>query len=248
MSARSPPAMLNSVALAHEAVKVWDSQRIDPEICARQLMPLVRRLAANLEKRLSRSVELDDLIQFGLLGLLQAAKRYRGAHAEFQDYAVPRIRGAMLDGLSALDSAPLKLRRKIRRIQQCICSLEQKLTRAPSVREIAGALGLTLEDYESILRERHVHQVVAMDASSTNLHLCSAGDTDPLAALQQRYTIDALLKALGNLPKRERLMLRLRYRDAMQLDAIGVKFGVSESRVCQLLKQAMARLRARVPK
>jgi RNA polymerase sigma factor for flagellar operon FliA len=243
-SRRVAPRM-NGTLLA--LAQTSDTQRIDPEQCTRQYLPLVRRMAGNLKRLLPPSVGLDDLVQFGMLGLLRAINRYQGTTAKFQIFAMPRIRGAMLEGLPALDSAPLELRRKVRRIRECTSTLEQKLARMPSNREIAGAIGVTLEDYQRTVCERDVHHSVTLDASTRDLRFSGADDHDPLEALQHRYAIDALDKALGDLPKREQLMLELRYRDDVKLDAIGVMFGVSESRVCQMLKHAMARLRAHVP-
>jgi RNA polymerase sigma factor for flagellar operon FliA len=193
-------------------------------------------------------IELDDLVQCGLLGLLEAAGGYRGVPEKFQDIVAARIRGAMLKGLAASDCVPPKHERQRRHIRECTRRLEQELTRAPTAREIATALGLTVADYQRMLRLHHHRRAVALHTSATTLRLADREEADPFAVLQHRSTMTFLVAAMSDLSRRDQLMLRLRYRDALKLDAIGALFGVSESRVCQRLRCAVASLRKRAQK
>lgn len=116
---------------------------IDPEECTREFMPLVRRMAHSMKRRLPGVVDQEDLVQLGLLGLLQAAQRYNGPRERFRYFARLRIRGAMIDGLRETDSAPRRLRRSARHRLHCVCRLEQALARVPTGREIAAEMQLT---------------------------------------------------------------------------------------------------------
>lgn len=221
---------------------------IDPAECTRKFMPLVRRVARQLKCRLPSLVEYDDLLQFGMLGLLQAAQRYRGARGCFRNYALSRIRGAMLDGLRATDSAPRRLRRDIRHLQQSVSKLEQTLARSPTSREIAAEMRLTLAQYHCLVYEQELHVSVDLQfaENTASLRHDAIAQSDALQPLLERCAQRRLLKALADLPERERNMLQLRLNEGLELRHIAALSGVTESRVCQLLGDAVARLRSRV--
>jgi RNA polymerase sigma factor for flagellar operon FliA len=220
--------------------------------------PLVRKLALQLLARLPASVELDDLIQAGMMGLLDAARRYQEtADAQFETYATSRIRGAMLDELRNQDWLPRSVRSKAKRIEQAIAQLERNLMRAPSDAEIATQLDMPLSDYHSLLNDAQGVQIVHYEDFGTENGANSGGDSDwsaaavngasagnPLDALLAGDLRQVLVEAIENLPEREKLLLSLYYEEGLNLKEIGAVMNVTEARVCQLRTQATARLRA----
>lgn len=217
--------------------------------------PLVRRLALQLLAKLPSSVELDDLIQVGMMGLLEAGQRYEDLQlAKFETYASQRIRGAMLDELRANDWVSRGLRQSSRQVAQAVQAQEQKRGRAPSESEIAEQLQLPLPAYQQLLQDIHGCQLVYHDAYDDEDRTfldnnASREDGDhtpqnPLDQLLQRGLRQSLLKALEAMPEREQLLLSLYYEQELNLREIGAVLEVSQSRVCQLHSQAISRLRA----
>jgi RNA polymerase sigma factor for flagellar operon FliA len=223
----------------------------DKEECLKEYAPLVKRIAHHMMVKLPSSVEVDDLTQAGMIGLLDAASRYdefRGA--QFETYAAQRIRGAMLDELRGADWLPRSLRRDMRRIEAAIHRLQQLLGRAPSESEIAKELAITLPEYQQMLQESRGAQLVYYedfhdeDGEDFFERHESDSDENPLALLQEERFRGELIKAIDKLPERERLMMALHYEQDLNLREIGEVMEVSESRVCQLHSQAVARLRS----
>lgn len=219
----------------------------------------MRKLALQLLARLPASVELDDLIQAGMIGLLDAARRYQEvADAQFETYATARIRGAMLDELRNQDWLPRSVRSKAKRIDQAIAQLTQQLMRPPSEAEIAGHLELPLGEYHQLLYDAQGAQIVHYeDFGSENAGEGRDGDWaagaaetsgsgNPLEALLAEDFRSALAEAIAALPEREKLLLSLCYEQGLNLKEVGAVMGVTEARVCQLRSQAMGRLRARL--
>jgi RNA polymerase sigma factor for flagellar operon FliA len=222
----------------------------DKEQCLKEYAPLVKRIAHHMMLRLPNSVAVDDIIQAGLIGLLDAAGRYddlRGA--QFETFAAQRIRGAMLDELRQADWMPRSLRRDMRRIETAMSKLQQRLGKPPSESDVAKELGMPLTEYQQMLFESRGAQLVYYedfyndgDESFFDRYDLDTG-SDPLALLQDEHFRGALIKAIENLPERERMLMGMHYEQDMNLREIGEVMGVSESRVCQLHSQAVARLR-----
>lgn len=222
-----------------------------------QYAPLVRRLALQLIAKLPASVDLDDLIQVGMMGLLDAANRYQDDKgAKFETYASQRIRGAMLDELRANDWVSRGLRQSSRSVAKAIHAQEQKLGRAPTEGEISQELQLPLQAYQHLLQEIHGCQLVYYEdfdrSDQENSFLdqeCRGERRDrsdsngPLEQLLESGLRHRLVEAIEAIPERERLLLSLYYEQELNLREIGAVMEVSQSRVCQLHSQVISRLR-----
>jgi len=219
-----------------------------------QYAPLVRKLGHLMRAKLPPSVEVDDLIQAGMIGLLDAANRYEESHgAQFETYAVQRIRGAMLDELRSSDWMPRNMRQAMRKIEVAMTELQQKLGRPPVESAVAAHLNMTLAAYQEMLADAGGHQLVYYEDfrdDEDNDHFldryCTDGSDDPLQALVNSNFRGAVIEAIEALPEREAILMSLYYEQEMNLKEIGAVMGVSESRVCQLHSQAVARMRARL--
>ena len=212
---------------------------------------LVKRIAYHLAGRLPASVEVSDLIQAGMLGLLEAASNYTADRgASFETYAGIRIRGAMLDALRKLDWAPRSVHRKARAAAQAVRELEAEFGREARDGEIAARMGVSLDEYHKITHDAASCRIASLDDSS--------GDEDSLLGRVEDTTADPFLdasedgfreslsQAIKELPERERLVMSLYYDDELNLKEIGAVLKVTESRVCQLHGQALVRLKARL--
>jgi RNA polymerase sigma factor for flagellar operon FliA len=225
---------------------------IDTDAAIVQYAPLVKRIAYHLMAKLPASVQVDDVIQTGMIGLLDAINRYEASQgAQFETYAAQRIRGAMLDGLREADWLPRGLRRDLRRIEAAVSSLEQRNGRHPTENELAAALEMPLGEYQKMLQEARGHQLISLedfknddDDEYLERH---HGETqpDPLEILEDKRLRTALVQAISDLPDRERTVMGLYYERELNLREIGEVLGVGESRVCQLHSQAIIRLRAK---
>lgn len=218
--------------------------------------PLVKRLAFQLKARLPASVEADDLIQAGMIGLMDAISRYEeGFGTQFETYAVQRIRGSMLDELRSTDWLPRRIRQNMRKIESAIQLLQQRLGKPPCDAEIATQLEIPLAEYHTLLSEGEGHQLVYYedfhDADSkehfldqfSGDHLNGNNPGDPLLCLLSNDFKGAVASAINALPEREQLLMSLYYEQELNLKEVGSVMGVSESRVSQLHTQAVARLR-----
>ena len=230
------------------------SGTLDRDQLAKHYAPLVKRIAYHLMAKLPASVQVEDIIQNGMLGLLDAMSRYEeGLGAQFETYAVQRIRGAMLDGLRENDWLPRSLRRDMRRIETAIHTLEQQKGRQPTEGELAESLGMPLPEYQKMLQEARGYQLVYFedftdgdDDDYLDRHSVGTEDLDPLERLLDKNMRDVLVRAIGDLPDREKTVMGLYYEEDLNLREIGEILGVSESRVCQLHSQAIAQLRSRI--
>lgn len=225
--------------------------KVDTNDTLTQYAPLVRRLALQLMAKLPASVELEDLIQAGMLGLLDAANRYQETQgAQFETYASQRIRGAMLDELRELDWASRGIRKTAREIEKAVQRLEQRLGRGPSESEIAGEMSIGLTEYQQMLQDVHGCQLIyyedfeSADEEPFIDRICADPGADPLKMLLDEGLRGGVIDAIDRLPDREKLLMSLYYEQGLNLREIGAVLEVSESRVCQLHSQAISRLRA----
>lgn len=227
--------------------------QLEKEQLVQHFAPLVKRIAYHLMSRLPSSVMVDDLVQNGMIGLLDAIDRFEaGFGAQFETYATQRIRGAMLDGLRENDWLPRSLRREMRRIEAAVHQLEQQSGRPPTEMELAASLGMTLADYQKMLQDARGHQLIYFedlsgdgDEDFLERHFTD-DNADPSRMLEDQDMRRHLVQAIEALPEREKLMMALYYEQELNLREIGDVMGVTESRVCQLHSQAIARLRARM--
>jgi RNA polymerase sigma factor for flagellar operon FliA len=221
---------------------------------AKQYAPLVRRIAHQMIAKLPANVELDDMIQAGMIGLMDAVNRFEESQGtQFEVYAASRIRGSMLDELRAGDWLPRSARKSQRDIENAIHRLEQRLHRTPHESEIAGELKLSVAEYQELLGDARGAQLVYFEdlGGSTDSedylerHVAQNGG-EPLEILRDKRFRTALVAAIEDLPERERLLMSMYYEQDMNLREIGTVMGVTESRVCQLHSQAVSRLRAKL--
>jgi RNA polymerase sigma factor FliA len=220
-----------------------------------QYSSLVRRLAHQMIARLPANVELDDLIQVGMIGLTDALTRFDVKQGvQFETFATQRIRGAMLDELRGGDWMSRSNRKHQRDIESAVHRLEQRFGRAPHESEIAIEMGLSLTDYQSLLNRVRGTQLVYLEDMSgdegendyLDRHVVTDNDSDPLARLNDRRMREALVDAIKHLPEREQYVMSMYYEEDMNLKEIAAVLGVTESRVCQLHSQSIARLRAKL--
>jgi RNA polymerase sigma factor for flagellar operon FliA len=228
--------------------------RLDNNALLAQYSPLVRRLAHQMIAKLPANVELDDLIQVGMIGLNDALGRFdAGQGVQFETFATQRIRGAMLDELRGTDWMSRGNRRQQRSIEAAVHKLEQKLGRAPAESEIAAEMGMALADYQELLGKVRGTQLVYLEDMSgddgdddyLDRHVGS-DDVNPLALLEDHRMRTALVEAIKNLPEREQYVMSMYYEHDMNLKEIAAVLGVTESRVCQLHSQSIARLRVKL--
>jgi len=228
--------------------------QLDRNAMIRQYQPLVRRLAHLMMAKLPANVQVDDLIQVGLIGLSDALSRYEaGQGAQFETFATQRIRGAMLDELRENDWMSRGSRKSQKDIEHALHRLEHRLGRTPLESEIAAEMGMSLSDYQSLLGKVRGTQLVYLedmgrgsdDDSFLDRHVADS-DADPLNLLGDQRLRDALVAAIKLLPEREQLIMSMYYEQDMNLKEIALVMNVTESRICQLHSQSIARLRAKM--
>jgi len=215
--------------------------------------PLVKRIAHHMMARLPASVQVDDLIQAGMIGLLDAIKRYEGSRGrQFESYAAQRIRGSILDELREADWLPRGIRKKMRQIEMAVRSLEQRMGRVPSEQDLATELNISLAEYQRTLQDARGGQLMFYEDFQKDDdepffdRLCSDSQNNPLDLLLDERLRTMLVEAIADLPSREKMVMGMHYEQEMNLREIGEVLGVSESRVCQLHTQAVVRLRSRL--
>lgn len=228
--------------------------RLETNAMLKQYSPLVKRLAHQMIAKLPANVEIDDLIQVGLIGLTDAMTRFdAGQGVQFETFATQRIRGAMLDELRGADWMSRGNRKQQRDIETAVRKLEQQLGRAPQESEIAREMGLGLAEYQEMLTKVRGTQLVYLedmsgddgDADYLDRHVADENE-NPVAMLQDRRMREALVAAIKLLPEREQYVMSMYYEQDMNLKEIAAVLGVTESRVCQLHSQSIARLRAKL--
>jgi RNA polymerase sigma factor for flagellar operon FliA len=213
--------------------------------------PLVKRIAYHLMTRLPPSVQVEDLIQAGMIGLLEAAKNYDPTQkASFETYAGIRIRGSMLDEIRRNDWAPRSVHRKARKIAEAVASIERRTGRDAKDHEVAEELGMDMDEYHQTLQDASGHRLLSFEDLGVGDEGATADLPDhtpgPLDLFQDGCFREAVVEGIERLPERERMVIALYYDEELNLREIGAVLGVSESRISQIHSQAMLRLRGRL--
>jgi RNA polymerase sigma factor FliA len=216
--------------------------------------PLVKYVASRVATGLPASVEQADLVSYGMFGLIDALEKFEPARGnKFETYAIPRIKGAIIDELRAMDWVPRSVRFKAREIEKAYADLESMLKRAPSEKEVAGRLGVSLPELHDVINQISFVSVLALDellAVGTDrgehvslMDTLADRTTDPTTGLEGQETRGLLAAAINSLSEREKIVVTLYYFEGLTLAEIGEILGVTESRVCQIHTKAVGQLR-----
>ncbi len=248
------------MAVADETSALWQEYRQSRDRILRDRLiltyaPLVKFVAGRVRASLPSHVDEQDLVSYGLLGLIGAIERFDpDREIKFETFAMARIRGAIIDELRSLDWVPRSVRTRARAIERAIAVLERELMRAPTDEEIAAKLGIKPEELEENLREISRSSVAALDelwsptGSGDQVALVDTiqdrTGPDPEVSLELSEVREALAEAISGLPEREKLVITLYYYEELTLREIGEVLGVTESRVSQLHTKAILRLKA----
>ena len=224
---------------------------MDRDQMVEQHVGLVKRIAYHLLGRLPADVQVDDLIQAGVVGLLEAARAYDASQgASFETYAGIRIRGAMLDEVRRYDWTPRSVHRNARRVSEAVHTVESREGRAALPQEVADEMGIDLETYQQICSDSVCTRVLSFDdlaePDEQGESRLPGHEPDPLQSLQDTRFREDLAGEIDRLPEREKLVMALYYDEELNLREIGAVLGVTESRVSQIHGQALTRLRARM--
>lgn len=230
------------------------TQRADALV--HQYAPLVKRIALHLLARLPASVQLDDLIQSGMIGLLEASQKYdAGKGASFETYAGIRIRGSMMDEVRKGDWVPRSVHRNARRISEAIRAIEADTGRDAEDHEVAEHLGMSLDQYHHCLRDASAGRLFSLDDMDLeadesreiqHTDYAPGNNAGPQSVTEKSAFLECLASEIDKLPEREKLVMALYYDEELNLKEIGKVLDVSESRVSQLHSQAAMRLKSRL--
>jgi len=238
--------------LMHKLAMYSDEQQQNrTAVLVEQHAPLVKRIAHHLLARLPATVQLNDLIQSGMVGLLEASQKFDASKgASFETFAGIRVRGAMLDEVRKDDWAPRSVHRNARRVSAAIKQVESRTGRDASDQQVATELGIPLNEYYAYLQDSAGTRLFSFDEvtehDELSLKETSSASSTPQDAVQQEAFKENLAQAISTLPERERMVLALYYQEELNLKEIGSLLGVSESRVSQIHSQAALRLRTRL--
>ncbi|MCR6653631.1 MAG: RNA polymerase sigma factor FliA [Cellvibrionaceae bacterium] len=229
------------------------TQEVGMQMQVEQYAYLVKRIALHMIARLPASVQLDDLLQAGMIGLLEAAQKFDGSKgASFETYAGIRIRGAIVDEMRRGDWVPRSVHRNARRITETMNYLEGRLGREASDAEIAAEMEISLDEYHAMANDSISGRLFSLDETlheeeiNTTQIAVSEMLQGPSEITQRKAMQKALAQAIDDLPEREKLVLSLYYEEEMNLKEIGLVLGVSESRVCQIHTQAALKLKKKL--
>jgi len=211
---------------------------------------LVKRIAYHLLTRLPSHVQVDDLIQSGMVGLIEASKNYDPSQgASFETYAGIRVRGAMLDDVRHADWSPRSLHRKMRQVREAVRDIENATGRDAKDQEIADRLEITLDEYHTIRRDSTNAQIFSLDQSEDDpgqQDRLKSSQSDPLESLQSSHFKSSLAEVIATLAEREQMVMSLYYTEELNLKEIGLVLEISESRVCQIHSQALKNIRSKM--
>src|SRR5947209_7152667 len=221
-----------------------------------ETLPLIKHIAHRVATRLPANVEIRDLINAGVLGLLDAIEKFEPErNVKFKTYAEVRIRGAILDSLRNLDWAPRSLRKKSKDLEKTYAELSQKLGRPATDEEVSEAMGEDIEDYHALVDQLHgltlgSFEKLSDSEESENFinYYPDDGTNDPYVKFESNELTGMLAEAIEDLPEKERLVLSLYYYEEFTMKEIGALLGVNESRVSQLHTKATLRLRGKLVK
>jgi RNA polymerase sigma factor for flagellar operon FliA len=273
MSPRTPER--NQVALEDEEPKVdaatvdaaigelWRSFKDSGDLALRERLilhysPLVKYVAGRVGVGLPPNIEQADLVSYGIFGLIDAIEKFDVSRAiKFETYAISRIKGAIIDELRAIDWIPRSVRYKAREVEKAYAALESRLHRTPTEAEVAGELGIQLEELHAIFSQVSFVNVIALDellnVGGERGDKLSLVDTledtkaeDPVAAFETEETKYLLARAINTLPEREKIVVTLYYYEGLTLAEIGQVLGVTESRICQMHTKAVLQLRGKL--
>ncbi len=221
-----------------------------------QHAPLIRYIVNRIAIRLPSHIDLDDLHNTGVIGLMDAIDKYNtDKNCKFKTYAEFRIKGAILDQLRSLDWVPRSIRQKSRRLEQAYTEVEQRLGRSATEQEVAASLGIDLDEFHFLLNQVRGISMVNLDElrSSGGADQPMHGDIfedvkaeNPFTSLKSREMRQAVAECIGILPEKERLVISLYYYEDLNMKEIGGVLGITESRVCQIHTKAVARLRSKL--
>ncbi|BFM06748.1 RNA polymerase sigma factor FliA [Halioxenophilus aromaticivorans] len=236
-----------------DGLAMYDQAQPAPQVDIEQYAPLVKRIAHHMMMRMPASVQVEDLIQAGMIGLLEASTKYDASKgASFETYAGIRIRGAIVDEMRRGDWAPRSVHRNARRVQEAMSQVESRTGRDATDQEVAAELEVSLDEYHSILQDSSgtrlfsYEEAVGDDDSRVAQDTSVAACQNPHQGIQRESLKQSLAQAIKSLPEREQLVLALYYDEELNLKEIGQILGVSESRVSQIHSQAALRLRGRL--
>ncbi|MBI3075648.1 MAG: FliA/WhiG family RNA polymerase sigma factor [Deltaproteobacteria bacterium] len=243
------------------STKRREPRRVDRETrdqLIAQYAPLVRFLAQRLAHRIPSGLDVDDLINAGVIGLIDAIEKFDpGREVEFKTYAEFRVRGAMLDEMRSLDPVSRTVRQKAGRVEEVCEELQKQLGRPATDDEIAQALGVELEEFHGMLQQFSSMTLLSLDelrrVSDTERKslldfITGPEEDDPFETLQVEEVRQILVQAIDELPAQERQVLSLYYYEQLNMKAVGQVMGLTESRVCQIHAKAILRLRGRLKK
>ncbi len=235
--------MYSGCAMYAEAQKDQRDQRIIDNVA------LVKRIAYHMISRLPSAIQVEDLIQAGMIGRIEASKHYDPSQgASFETYAGIRVRGAMLDEVRHSDWSPRSLHRKMRELNEAVRDIENETGRDARDHEVASRLGIGLDEYHTILRDSASSKVFSLDQADDEGHALnlSSADKEPFSALQKEGFQQALALSISELPEREQMVMSLYYNDELNMKEIGQVLDISESRVCQIHNQSLGKIRQKL--